>query len=419
MKNWTGTGNDPQTSLRIITSDEEVCTMVPPDARLLIVDDDPAIREFLKTRLMMEGYEVSEAEDAEKALEKLEEHPDTDLILLDVIMPGASGFDLLRTLKEDRRYCQIPVIMVTALGLVQDKELAFRLGAGDYLTKPFDTREMLARIGTHITLKKKNDAITHTNQVLSTILATIPGIVYMKDAERKFLHVNHLFEEMCGICGDQIIGKTGDTLPERKLAEAFNRSEELIFTHGIPFLENVEDISSKTGETKNIFFRRQPVRTPDGELNGLVGVGIDLTEQIQLRNILSDREAFLSTLMNSFPARIWAVDVNYHFTQQNMHHATRWGSLIGISVDEIETDSSVREEWKRRCDAALAGKIDCAVYPCGNKDRCRVLISWTVPIIEEDKKTGVLGISFELDEQTIQSIVLTNSECQGDEPAYM
>jgi len=91
MRNWTGTGNDPQTSLRIITSDEEVCTMVPPDARLLIVDDDPAIREFLKTRLMMEGYEVSEAEDAEKALERLEEHPDTDLILLDVIMPGASG----------------------------------------------------------------------------------------------------------------------------------------------------------------------------------------------------------------------------------------------------------------------------------------------------------------------------------------
>ena len=74
--------------------------MVPPDARLLIVDDDPAIREFLKNRLMMEGYEVSEAEDAEKALERLEEHPDTDLILLDVIMPGASGFDPLRTLKE-------------------------------------------------------------------------------------------------------------------------------------------------------------------------------------------------------------------------------------------------------------------------------------------------------------------------------
>jgi len=64
--------------------------------------------------------------------------------------------------------------MVTALGLVQDKELAFRLGAGDYLTKPFDTREMLARIGTHITLKKKNDAITHTNRYSQPSLQPFP-----------------------------------------------------------------------------------------------------------------------------------------------------------------------------------------------------------------------------------------------------
>ncbi len=393
--------------------------MVPPDARLLVVDDDPAIREFLKNRLTMEGYEVSDAENAEKALERLQEHPDTDLILLDVIMPGASGFDLLRTIKEDPRYNQIPVIMVTALGLVQDKELAFRLGAGDYLTKPFDTREMLARIGTHITLKKKSDAITHTNQILSTILATVPGIVYMKDADRKFLHVNHLFEEMCGNTGEQIIGETGDALLNTDLAEAFNRSEDLIFTHGIPFLENIEEISSPAGETRNVFFRRQPVKTSDGRVDGLVGVGIDLTEQILLRNILSDREAFLSTLMNSFPARIWAVDTNHLFTQQNMYHAARWGSLIGKSVDEVETDSSVREEWKKRCDAAIAGEKECAVYPCGTGDVCRALISWTVPIIENEIKTGVLGISFELDETSIRSIIQSKTQCQGDEPAYI
>ncbi len=129
--------------------------MVPQDARLLVVDDDPAIREFLKNRLTMEGYEVFDAEDAERALEILKELRDFDLILLDVIMPGATGFDLLRIVKKDSMFSHIPVIMVTALGLVQDKELAFRLGAGDYLTKPFDTREMLARIETHITLKKK------------------------------------------------------------------------------------------------------------------------------------------------------------------------------------------------------------------------------------------------------------------------
>ncbi len=390
-----------------------------PDARLLIVDDDPAIREFLKNRLEMEGYVVSDAESAEKALELLTVHPDTDLILLDVIMPEVSGFDLLRIVKKDPRYTHIPVIMVTALGLVQDKELAFRLGAGDYVTKPFDTREMLARVQTHITLKKKSDTITHTNQILSTILATVPGIVYMKDAERKFLHVNHLFEQICGNTADQIIGTTGDGLLDTKLKESLNRSEDLIFTHGIPFLENVEEISTAAGESRSYFFRRQPVRTPEGNINGLVGVGIDLTEQILLRNILSDREAFLSTLMNSFPARIWAIDQEYRFTQQNVYHIERWGNLIGKTVFEVETNTSIRDEWKKRCDLALSGNKSCTVYPCRTEKGCRVLISWIVPIVENEVLSGMLGITFEISDDTIRSISGSHDACRGDEPAYI
>ncbi|WP_214035780.1 response regulator [Methanospirillum sp.] len=393
--------------------------MVPQDARLLVVDDDPAIREFLKNRLTMEGYEVFDAEDAERALEILKELRDFDLILLDVIMPGATGFDLLRIVKKDSMFSHIPVIMVTALGLVQDKELAFRLGAGDYLTKPFDTREMLARIETHITLKKKSDAITQTNQLLSTILATIPGMVYMKDKERRFLHVNHLFELMCGISAEQIIGNTEQNLANKELTEAFRRSEDLIFSHGIPFLENLEDITTPSGENRKVFFRRQPVSSSEGTINGLVGVGIDLTEQVILRNILSDREAFLSTLMDSFPARIWAIDKNYLFTQQNSCHAARWGSLIGKSIDEVETDIEIRGEWRKRCSSALSGNKECTVYPRGTGETCRVLMSWTVPIIENDILAGVLGISFDIDENTINDIIQTKTNCQGDEPAYL
>jgi len=283
-----------------------VCTMECHRSRLLVVDDDPAIREYLITRLDSEGFAVSAAEDAPSARHLLHDDSDFDLILLDVIMPGPSGFDLLIELKEDERLSEIPVIMVTALGLVEDKELAFRLGAGDYLTKPFDTREMLARIRTHITLKNKKEELVQKNKLLNTILSTVPGIVYLKDKERRFQHVNHQFEQMYGIKAEELTGNSDESLYSQELAESFKRSEELIFSFGVPYLENLEDVIFPTGEVRNIFFRRQPVMQ-DGEVSGLVGVGIDLTEQVILRDILASREASLSTLMNTFPARIWAL----------------------------------------------------------------------------------------------------------------
>lgn len=384
--------------------------MVASDTRLLVVDDDPGIRDYLTNRLSMEGYTVHDAEDVDKALNVLHDTPDMDLILLDVIMPGQSGFDLLRMLKADPQYNHIPIIMVTALGLVQDKELAFRLGAGDYLTKPFDTREMLARIKTHISLKQKTDEITLSNQILTTMLATVPGIVYMKDAERKFLHVNQLFEEISGKKAAEITGRSDYDLFNQSLAESFSRYEDLIFKHGIPHLENLEEIKTASGDTRSIFFRRQPVKDSKGVISGLVGVGIDLTEQVILRNILSDREAFLSTLVNTFPARIWAINTDNLFTQQNSAHIERWGNLIGKCIDDIPTDEGVKEDWKNRCKTALTGKKSLSLLPEEPGAKGSAFLSWTLPISQNDDIIGVLGITMEIPDGMIHEIVVLEKD---------
>jgi DNA-binding response OmpR family regulator len=113
--------------------------------KILIADDDPLNVEFFEVILSKLGFDVEKAEDGAAALEMVERfHP--DLIILDNIMPRMSGWELTRTLKNDPLYRDIPIIMLSALDDVKDKIEGFELGIDDYITKPFNFSEVLARI---------------------------------------------------------------------------------------------------------------------------------------------------------------------------------------------------------------------------------------------------------------------------------
>ena len=113
--------------------------------RILVVDDDPAISELVTVSLEMAGYDVSQAEDGIKgqalAIQLL-----PDLIMLDLMLPRVDGFTVCQRLRRDERTTEIPVLMVTALSQTQNKVDGFNAGADDYLTKPFEIAEMLARV---------------------------------------------------------------------------------------------------------------------------------------------------------------------------------------------------------------------------------------------------------------------------------
>jgi DNA-binding response OmpR family regulator len=113
--------------------------------KILVVDDDPITRDFFQLMLSKLGFIVREACDGVDALEKLDGfYP--NLILLDNIMPRMDGFELTKILKEDPKYQKIPIIMFSALDEVKDKLAGFELGIDDYITKPFNFNEVLARI---------------------------------------------------------------------------------------------------------------------------------------------------------------------------------------------------------------------------------------------------------------------------------
>ena len=119
---------------------------------ILIVDDNPENRKVLGSLLTKNGYEVGSANDGFKAL-KFVENVQPDLILLDVMMPGMEGFEVCRKLKEDYRFQHIPVIFITARTSTEDIVKGFELGGVDYISKPFNSAELLARVNTHIEIK--------------------------------------------------------------------------------------------------------------------------------------------------------------------------------------------------------------------------------------------------------------------------
>lgn len=112
--------------------------------QILVVDDERDLCEILQFNLSAAGYEVDMAASAAEALDKGLSH--YDLLLLDVMMPGMSGFDLASQLRQDKETAEIPIIFLTALGSEEDTLHGFDLGADDYIAKPFSIKEVLARV---------------------------------------------------------------------------------------------------------------------------------------------------------------------------------------------------------------------------------------------------------------------------------
>jgi adenylate cyclase len=132
---------------------------------LLVVDDEPKNRELLERRLSRLGYDVATATDGRAALHAIDAG-DFDLVLLDVLMPGSSGLEVLETIRRTRSASELPVVMATALGASEDTVEALERGANDYVTKPFDFPVLLARVATQLSLRRASREIASLAQQL-------------------------------------------------------------------------------------------------------------------------------------------------------------------------------------------------------------------------------------------------------------
>ncbi|MBH8575380.1 hybrid sensor histidine kinase/response regulator [Nostocaceae cyanobacterium CENA369] len=146
-----------------IPDQKHFCDRQPARGIILLVDDNPTNLQVLSSFLDESSFEVWAVRSGEKALQKLNSDRLPDLILLDVMMPGMDGFETCQHLKNDPRSEDIPVIFMTALSETAEKVKGFRLGAVDYITKPFQHEEVLVRLEHHLKLKNLTKTLIAKN----------------------------------------------------------------------------------------------------------------------------------------------------------------------------------------------------------------------------------------------------------------
>src|SRR5215470_13290897 len=180
--------------------------MVPPQAKILVVDDEAKNVKLLEALLLPRGYAVVKAYNGEEALQQVrQERP--DLILLDVMMPLLDGFEVCQRLKGNDETRLIPIVIMTALGQVEDRIKGIEAGADDFLTKPFNRDELLARIRTSLRLKRAIDykvsllqniqehLVKFVPQSVTRIIAAHPEA---PELEKKEQDVSVLFVDISG-----------------------------------------------------------------------------------------------------------------------------------------------------------------------------------------------------------------------------
>jgi len=143
---------------------------------ILAVDDERLNREFYHGLLTDKGYNVLTAASGESALDILRTEP-VDLVLLDVMMPGISGFDVLKNIRENKRLQSLPVIIVTGLGDREDRLKGLQLGADDFITKPFDVDELLIKVSSQIKLASLRSQIFEKRKLLNIVNQLDEGII--------------------------------------------------------------------------------------------------------------------------------------------------------------------------------------------------------------------------------------------------
>ena len=165
---------------------------------ILIVDDNPTNLEVMSEALVDAGYEVAIATSGERALLQIP-RSQPDLILLDIMMPGIDGFSTCQRIKEDLGLTEIPIIFMTAIADEDNKVRGLELGAVDYITKPFQEREVLARIATHLHLKKTEHLLRRSEERLESILNSLEEVVWsMTYDPLNFIYLNPALEEVFG-----------------------------------------------------------------------------------------------------------------------------------------------------------------------------------------------------------------------------
>jgi PAS domain S-box-containing protein len=385
---------------------------------ILIIDDNPTNLRLFQDVLKIRGYTIFSAISGKAALEFVETTP-VDLIVLDVRMPVMDGYEVCERLKANEHTHNVPVIFLSAMTESLDKVRAFTVGGVDYITKPFEPEEVLARIETHLSharlkqhlqelVDKQTSELQQANvqlreeiaererteeQILklSNAIEQTADVIFITDKDGKIEYVNAAFEYVTGFTREEAIGQNPRILKSGEMSEEYYRTLWDAILVGKP----VREITVDRRKNGDLFYYDQtitPLRDKTGTTTHFVSTGRDITERMRVQAVLQESEARYRSLFDDSPISLWEADFSAvkqivdalkeqgvdnfaaYFKQHpntvkrcwqslktlNINRATL--DLIGVSTEaeviQMVVDSPLIDLWQKLLTAFAEGQTD-------------------------------------------------------------
>jgi len=344
---------------------EHICSHIGDTATssILIVDDNPENLRLLSGILKEQGYEVRLLRNGNMVLPSVLYAP-PDLILLDIMMPETDGYEVCRQLKADEKTCKIPVIFISALNDVGDKVKAFSAGGLDYISKPFQSEEVLARVKTHLTisrlqqqltaqnerlqseiaehrktaaaLQEREEKLVNANIFLDQIINAMPNPVFVKDEHHRWLIINDTLCDFMGYGREQLIGKSDYDFFPKEQADVFWEKDDLVFKSETVHT-NEESLTDSAGKLCTILTKKSVMTDINGE-KILVGIITDITERKKMEDALRESEEKYRDLVQNANNVILRANPQWEITFFNAYAQQFFGyteeEIIGKTVFE-------------------------------------------------------------------------------------
>lgn len=327
--------------------------------KILIVDDIFENLLLLKDILEDEGYDVSTALGGQIALDFLESNT-PDLILLDIRMPDIDGFEVCRQIKNNKKTSNIPVIFITAVTDLEGKIKGLELGAADYITKPFQKKELFARIKTHLTLREKELELLKINEELKTsrkiternekkykdLYKKAPFSYQSLDINGNIKVVNTMWLKTLGYKKKEVIGKRFGDFLHSDYIEHFKKMFPKFKKQG-----HISDVQLKIKHKNNSFllvsFEGSIDYYPDGGFKQTYCVFQDITKQKEAEKALKSASLILNR--SRIVAFTWKNDENWtiEYVSENVVKLLEYSAEELMSGKIKYADCIVKEDLKR------------------------------------------------------------------------
>jgi PAS domain S-box-containing protein len=269
---------------------------------ILVVDDNPDNLDLLTALLKEAGYAVRAAPSPELALQSALAQPPA-LLLLDIRMPGMDGFELCRRLKQDARSREVPIIFVSGQNDVADRVRGFELGGVDFIGKPFQREEVLARVRTHLALhqaqnelerrirertveleerlrqlRATEEALRASEQMMLTLLDNVDAYIYLKDKEGRYLFANRKVCELWNARMENIVGFGDEKFFDAKTTENIRCIDRKVLDDGMVIRTEDRNTVLVSGQVATYLTTKLPLRLPDGSIYALCGISTDISQ---------------------------------------------------------------------------------------------------------------------------------------------